>query len=65
VKLTRALYVREIAEVLVQRAGRPLDKREFNLVAARVRNAMPRLADRLDGELKGRATYWSIKDRVI
>jgi hypothetical protein len=55
------LYVREIAEVLAKRAGRPLDKREFGLVMARVRNAMPRLGDQLDGELRGRATYWAIQ----
>lgn len=62
----RALCVRDIAEVLGVRAGRPLDKREFNLVVARVRNAMPRLSDRLHGGLEGRTTYWSIKttDRV-
>lgn len=50
--------MREIAEVLAQRAGRPLDKRELNLVVARVRNAMPRLGDALDGELRGRTTFW-------
>jgi hypothetical protein len=57
----RALCVREIAEVLAQRAGRPLDKREVNLVVARVRNAMPRLSERLTGELQGRTTFWRIK----
>lgn len=57
----QALCVREIAEVLAIRAGRSLDKREFNLVVARVRNAMPRLSDRLEGELRGRTTYWKIR----
>jgi hypothetical protein len=57
----RSLCVREIADVLAQRAGRPLDRREFNLVVARVRNAMPRLSDRLDGEMRGRTSYWNAK----
>jgi hypothetical protein len=63
---SRPMSVRDIAEVLAQRAGRPLDKREFNLVVARVRNAMPRLSDRLHGELRDRTVYWDIKtkDRV-
>jgi hypothetical protein len=54
------LCVREIAAALAPRAGRPLDKRETGLLVARVRNAMPRLADRLDGELRGRTTYWRV-----
>ena len=54
------LCVREIADVLAKRAGRPLDRRELGLAVARVRNAMLRLSDRLDGQLRGRTTYWSI-----
>ena len=55
------MTVRDIADVLIGRAGRPLDRRETNLVVARVRNAMPRLSDRLEGELKERTTYWRVK----
>jgi uncharacterized protein YbjT (DUF2867 family) len=55
------LCVREIAAALASRAGRPLDKRETGLLVARVRNAMPRLADRLNRELRGRTTYWRVK----
>lgn len=58
------MCVREIADVLAQRAGRPLDKRGLGQVVARVRNAMPRLSDKLDGELRGRTTYWLIKREV-
>ena len=61
----RAMCVREIAETLAVRAGRPLDKREFGLVVARVRNAMPRLSDRLDGELRNRTVYWQLKQSQI
>jgi hypothetical protein len=53
--------VREIAGVLAKRSERPLDEREFSLVVARVRNAVPRISNQLDGELRGRATYWSVK----
>lgn len=55
------LCVREIADTLAKRSQRSLDKREFNLVVARVRNAMPRLSDRLEGELRGRTTFWRVK----
>ena len=58
------MTVRDIATALMQQSGKELDGREFNLVVARVRNAVPRMADQLDGELRGRATYWSIKNRV-
>jgi hypothetical protein len=59
----RPLCVREIAYVLTQRAGRQLNKREFNLEVARIRNAMPRLSDQLDGKLRERTTFWQIKPR--
>lgn len=55
------LCVREIAGKLAERSERPLDKRERNLVVARVRNVMPRLSDQLDGELRERTTYWRVK----
>ena len=58
----RPMTVRDIADVLVTRAGRPLDRRETNLVVARVRNAMPRLSDKQDGELNGRTTFWRVKE---
>jgi hypothetical protein len=45
----RPMTVREIADVLALRVGRPLGRREFNLVVAWVRNAMPRLGDWLAG----------------
>lgn len=57
----RPMCVREIAHVLVQRAGKLLDRRETNLVVARVRNAMARLSDQLNGELRERTTFWRIK----
>lgn len=53
--------IRDIAEALAKRSERPLDKREFGLVVARVRNAVPRISDQLDGELRGRATYWRVR----
>jgi hypothetical protein len=58
------LSVREIAEALAPRAGKPLDKREMAMLVARVRNAMPRLSDRLDGELRDRTTFWRVKPDV-
>ena len=44
------MTVRDIADVLVTRAERPLDRREVNLVGA---ERVPRLSDRLTGELGG------------
>jgi hypothetical protein len=58
---SQPMTVRDMAGVLAKRAGRPLDKRELELVVARVRNAMPRLSDKLDGELQGRTVYWRVK----
>jgi hypothetical protein len=55
------LSIRQMAERLSGRAGRPLDAREFNLLVARVRNAVPRLGDKLDGELRDRTTFWRVK----
>jgi hypothetical protein len=55
------LSARQIAEKLTESAERPLDKREFGGLLARVREAMPRLSDRLDGELRERTTYWRVK----
>jgi hypothetical protein len=57
------LCVRDIADVLAKRSERPLDKREVNLVVARVRNVMPRLSDQLDGELRERTTFWRVKTK--
>ena len=55
------MTVRDIADVLITRAGRTLDRRETNLVVARARNAMPRLSDRLEGELRERTTFWRVR----
>ena len=58
------LSARDIMEALARdRAGRPLDKQEFNLPIARLRNTIPRLGDKLDGELRERTTYWRIRHR--
>jgi hypothetical protein len=55
----RALCVREIAEVLAIRTGRPLDKQASKLVVAPVRNAMPRLSDQL--RRGNRTTHWLVR----
>ena len=57
--------MREIAETLALQAVRHLDKREFGLVVAKVRNAMPRLSDRLEGELREGTKYWQVKKRPL
>ena len=59
------LCTREIATVLASRSERALGHKEFNLVIARVRNALPRISDGLDGELRGRTTYWSVKEQAV
>lgn len=55
------LSARDIADRLASRAGRPLERQEFNMLVARVRNAIPRMSDRLEGELRDRTTYWRVK----
>lgn len=56
------LGVRGIADALIARAGKTLDRRETNLVVAPgCGTAMPRLSDRLEGELWERTTFWSVK----
>ena len=55
------MSVRDIAGVLAKRVNRPLDKREAGLLNQRVRNALPRLSDKLDAELRDKATFWSVK----
>jgi hypothetical protein len=57
------MAIREIAGPLAGGGGKDLDGPAVALVVARVRNAVPRLPGRLDGDLTGRATYWSIKHR--
>jgi hypothetical protein len=52
------LSARGIAEALVK--GKTLERADFNMLIARVRNALPRLSDRLDGEKRERTTYWRI-----
>jgi hypothetical protein len=54
----KPLSVRDIAERLA--SGKTLDKRQLGMLVARVRNAVPRLSDQLDGELRGRTTYWRV-----
>jgi hypothetical protein len=53
--------IRDIAAALMKRSGKDLDGHAFDLVVARVRNAVPRMSEHLDGEARGRATYWTIK----
>jgi hypothetical protein len=59
-----SLSAREIAEAIARQAGRPLDKRETDMLIARVRNAVPRLSDKLDGETRERVTYWRVKSNL-
>jgi hypothetical protein len=54
-----ALSARGIAERMAK--GKALDTRQMGLLVARVRNAMPRLSDRLEGEQRDRATFWRVK----
>ena len=53
------LSARGIAEALVQ--GKTLDKADFNMLIARVRNALPRLSDKLEGERRERTVFWRVK----
>ena len=55
------MMVREIARALVKRGGKDLAGPAFNQVVARVRNAVPRMSEHLDGELRKRTTYWKVK----
>lgn len=57
--------VRDIARALMRRSGKDLEGREFKMVVDRVRNAVPRMSDRLEGELRGRATYWRIRETSL
>lgn len=54
------LSARGIAEALAK--GKPLDKAEFGMLIARVRNALPRLSDKLDGEKRDRTTFWRVRE---
>lgn len=54
------LTVREIALGLARRGGKDLDGPALALVVARVRNAMPRMSERLKGTLQGRTTFWEV-----
>ncbi|MGH9592036.1 MAG: hypothetical protein ACRD5L_03020 [Bryobacteraceae bacterium] len=54
-----ALSARGIAETLA--GDKPLAKRQMLLLTARVRNALPRLSEHLDGEKREDATYWRVK----
>jgi len=58
-RASEPISARQIAEI--EQSGRDMDARSARMVMDRVRNAMPRLSDKLDGELRGRTTYWSIK----
>jgi hypothetical protein len=68
--IPRGAFIRRILEVL-REAGEPLStrgiaetlagekalvKRQMDLLVARVRNALPRLSDTLEGELRVRTT---------
>ena len=55
------ISARQIAEKLSEQNERPLDKWEFSGLLGRVREAVPRLSDKLDGELRDRTTYWRMK----
>ena len=55
------MTVRDIAAVLMRRGGKDLDGPAVALVVARVRNAVPRMSEQLEGELQGRTTLWKIK----
>src|SRR5258708_27221519 len=44
----------QITEALATRSREPLDKTQTSALLARVRNALARLGDELDGELPGR-----------
>jgi hypothetical protein len=54
--------VRDIAAALMKRSGKDLAGHEFDLVVARVRNVVPRMAEQLEGELRGRATFWRVRE---
>lgn len=54
--------VRQIAEAMTRRSGKTLDGKALGLVVARVRNALPRMGELLEGEIRGRATFWRIKN---
>jgi hypothetical protein len=53
------LSTRGIAEGLA--GEKALDKRQTNLLVARVRNSLPRISDQLDGKLIERTTFWRLK----
>lgn len=51
-----AVTIREISEALA--SGQALGKTEMGLLQARVRNSMPRLGDKVRGQLRDRVMYW-------
>jgi hypothetical protein len=55
------LCASEITDALASRSEKPLDKGQRVALLARVRNALARNSDRLDGELRGRTTYWRVR----
>ena len=56
------LSARGIAEAMArERAGRALERQEIEMLVARVRNTLPRLSDKLDGELRDRTTFWRVR----
>ena len=55
------LTVREIALGLARKGGKDLDGPALALVVARVRNAVPRMSEQLEGELRGLATYGRVR----
>lgn len=56
-----SLSARQITEALAVRSAKPLDPRQFDTLLARVRNALLRLSEQLDGELRDRTTFWRVK----
>ena len=53
--------IRDIAAARMKHSGKDLAGHEFDLVVARVRNAVPRMNEYLDGEARARATYRTVK----
>ena len=57
----RPVCARDIAERLAAKTGRTMEQPKRSQLLARVRNAMSRLSDKLDGELRDRTTYWRVR----
>lgn len=53
------MSARGIAEALV--TGKAMDKADFGMLIARVRNALPRLSDKLEGEKRDRTVFWRVR----